>query len=38
MGYASTLAWILFLILAVLSLFVMKTAKRWVHYAARIRE
>lgn len=32
MGYASALAWILFVIVAVLSLFVFRTSGRWVYY------
>ncbi|NQU47111.1 MAG: extracellular solute-binding protein [Planctomycetes bacterium] len=33
MGYASTLAWVLFGIVAVLSLLVLQSSKSWVHYA-----
>ncbi len=32
MGYASALAWILFIIILVLTLIQMKLAPRWVHY------
>ncbi len=32
MGYASALAWVLFVILMVLTLIVFRSAKRWVHY------
>lgn len=32
MGYASALAWVLFIIIAVLSFFVLKTSNRWVYY------
>ena len=32
MGYASALAWILFLIVLALTLFQLKVAPRWVHY------
>jgi len=32
MGYASAMAWILFLIILVLTLIQMKLARRWVHY------
>lgn len=32
-GYASTIAWILFIIIAALTLFVMSTSRRWVYYA-----
>jgi multiple sugar transport system permease protein len=33
-GYASTIAYILFVIIASLTLFVMTTSRRWVYYAA----
>ncbi len=32
MGYASALAWVLFIIIAVLSFFVLRTSNRWVYY------
>jgi multiple sugar transport system permease protein len=32
MGYASAMAWMLFLVIAVLTLVVFRTQKRWVHY------
>lgn len=32
MGYASTLAWILFSIIMILTLIINQTSKRWVHY------
>jgi multiple sugar transport system permease protein len=32
MGYASALAWILFLVLLVLTMFVFRTSDRWVYY------
>lgn len=32
MGYASALAWVLFVIIAVLSFFVLKTSNSWVYY------
>jgi ABC-type sugar transport system permease subunit len=32
MGYASALAWILFLIILVLTLIQLKLSPRWVHY------
>jgi multiple sugar transport system permease protein len=32
MGYASALSWGLFAIIAMLSVLVFGTAKRWVHY------
>ena len=34
MGYASAMAWILFLIVLSLTLLQMWSAKRWVHYEA----
>jgi len=33
MGYASAMAWILFLIILVLTVIVFRTSKRWVHYS-----
>ena len=33
-GYASTIAWILFVIIASLTIFVMTTSRRWVYYAS----
>lgn len=35
MGYASAMAWILFLIIMLLTGFIFLTAKRWVHYQGR---
>ena len=35
MGYASALAWVLFVVIALLSLVVFRTSSRWVHYAGR---
>ena len=32
MGYASAMAWILFLVIVALTAAVFKTQKRWVHY------
>lgn len=32
MGYASALAWVLFVVIAVLSLLVLRSASRWVYY------
>ena len=32
MGYAAALAWILFLIIAVISFLVLRTSRRWVYY------
>lgn len=37
MGYASTLAWVLFAILGALCAVLVSTSKNWVHYAARSR-
>lgn len=37
MGYASAMAWLLFLAIMVLTLVTFKTANRWVHYAAEGR-
>ena len=34
MGYASALAWILFVIIMVLTVIQLKLAPRWVHYEA----
>jgi len=33
MGYGSALAWVLFIIILVLTLFVFRSAKHWVHYS-----
>ncbi|MDE0099778.1 MAG: sugar ABC transporter permease [Truepera sp.] len=35
MGYASALAWVLFIIIAGLSLFVFRSSSRWVYYGGR---
>jgi multiple sugar transport system permease protein len=32
MGYASALAWLLFVIILILTLLVVRTARRWVYY------
>lgn len=32
-GYASTIAWILFILIAALTILVMTTSRRWVYYA-----
>ncbi|MEM5594281.1 hypothetical protein AAHH67_25605 [Niallia circulans] len=32
MGYASGMAWILFVIIMILTVFQLKISKRWVHY------
>lgn len=37
MGYASTLAWVLFGILGVFCLVLVRSSRNWVHYAARSR-
>jgi len=36
MGYASAIAWVLFGLLAVLTLVLLRTSRHWVHYAARV--
>lgn len=33
MGYGSTLAWVLFLVVLILTIFLFKTSRRWVYYA-----
>lgn len=35
MGYASAIAWVLFLVLSILCLILLRTSRRWVHYAGR---
>jgi multiple sugar transport system permease protein len=37
MGYASAMAWLLFIFIMVLTVFTFKTASRWVHYAGEGR-
>jgi len=37
MGYASAIAWSLFLVLAAITALVLASSRRWVHYAARSR-
>ncbi len=37
MGYASALAWMLFLVTMVCTLILLKTSKRWVHVAGGLR-
>ncbi len=37
MGYASTLAWVLFAIVAVLTVIIFRSSKSWVHYAGGAR-
>jgi len=34
MGYASAMAWVLFLITMACTLLLIRTSRRWVHYAA----
>ncbi|MEM7311247.1 MAG: extracellular solute-binding protein [Planctomycetota bacterium] len=36
MGYASALAWVLFVALLALTLLVMRSSRRWVHYEGRV--
>jgi multiple sugar transport system permease protein len=38
MGYASAMAWLLFLYLALLTALVFKSSSRWVYYEASRRE
>ena len=38
MGYASALAWILFIIIVVLSAIILKTSRRWVFYESDVNE
>ena len=37
MGYASSMAWILFLVILILTLFQMLGARRWVYYEGEVR-
>ncbi len=37
MGYASALAWVLFLVIMVCTFVLIKTSKRWVHYGGALR-
>jgi ABC-type sugar transport system permease subunit/ABC-type glycerol-3-phosphate transport system substrate-binding protein len=37
MGYASTLAWVLFAMVAICSLAILQSSKSWVHYAGRAK-
>jgi multiple sugar transport system permease protein len=37
MGYASALAWVLFLLIAILSVIVFRTSSRWVFYEGGAR-
>ncbi len=32
MGYASAMAWILFVLIMIITLIILKTSKRWVFY------
>lgn len=34
MGYASAMAWVLFLVTLIITLILLKTSKRWVHYGS----
>jgi multiple sugar transport system permease protein len=38
MGYASALAWVMFMIVLALTLIVLKSAPMWVHYEQERRE
>ncbi|MBN2257582.1 MAG: sugar ABC transporter permease [Anaerolineaceae bacterium] len=38
MGYASALAWVLFLIILILTILLFVTSGRWVYYAAEVRK
>ena len=37
MGYASALAWILFIIIMVITLLVIRSSTAWVYYEAEVR-
>ena len=37
MGYASAMAWVLFLIIMVCTLVLIRTSNRWVHYQGGFR-
>jgi len=37
MGYASALAWILFMVILTLSLLILKSARSWVHYEGQLK-
>ena len=37
MGYASALAWILFVIIMVITLLVVRSSAAWVYYEAEVR-
>ena len=37
MGYASALAWVLFVIVMVCVVILIRTSKRWVHYQGALR-
>ncbi len=37
MGYASALAWVLFIIILFFTLIVFKTSSRWVYYEAELK-
>ena len=38
MGYASSLAWVLFLIVLVVTLLVFRSSPYWVHYEGELRK
>ncbi|MDG0794267.1 hypothetical protein OMP38_28085 [Cohnella ginsengisoli] len=37
MGYASSLAWVLFIIVLLLTAFIFRTSRSWVHYEGEVR-
>ncbi len=37
-GYASALAWVLFIIILLLTLFIMKSSSLWVYYEGELRK
>ena len=37
MGYASAMAWVLFLVIMVCTFFLVRTSNRWVHYGGSVR-
>jgi multiple sugar transport system permease protein len=37
MGYASAMAWVLFLITLICTLILIRTSRRWVHYQGMFR-
>ena len=38
MGYASAMAWVLFVIILVLTLLVFRSSEYWVHYEGQLRK